>query len=83
MWFLVLIQNTRFVRINGTNQTKEGYRGPKPASKKLLVRQTIVFTTCIQHSWTPALDVGIYIHNDIYVNVNICKCKHMCLYIKC
>ena len=37
---LVLIQNTRFVWINGTNQTKERYRGRKPASKKLLMRCT-------------------------------------------
>ena len=37
--FLVLIKNTRFVRDNGTNQTKEGYRGQTPVSKKLLVRQ--------------------------------------------
>jgi len=36
---LVLIKNTRFVRDNGTNQTKEGYRGQKPVSKKLLVRR--------------------------------------------
>jgi len=35
---LVPIKNTRFVRDNGTNQTKEGYRGPKPVSTKLLVR---------------------------------------------
>ena len=38
MVFLVLIQNTRLVRDNGANQTKEGYRGRKPVSKKLLGR---------------------------------------------
>ena len=37
---LVLIKNTRFVRDNRTNQTKEGYRGQNPVSKKLLVRST-------------------------------------------
>ena len=36
--FLVLIQNAGFVRDNGTNQTKEGHRGRKPVSKKLLKR---------------------------------------------
>ena len=36
--FLVLIQITRFVRDNGTNQPKEGYRGRKPVSEKLLGR---------------------------------------------
>jgi len=42
LWLvLVLIKNTRFVRDNGTNQTKEGYRGQKPVSKKLLVRHAI------------------------------------------
>ena len=30
-----------FVRDNGTNQTKEGYRGRKPVSKKLLARPNI------------------------------------------
>jgi len=35
---LVLIKNACFVRDNGTNQTKEGYRGQKPVSQKLLVR---------------------------------------------
>ena len=34
--FLVLIQNAGFVRDNGTNLTKEGHRGRKPVSKKLL-----------------------------------------------
>ena len=29
----VLIQNTRFVRINGTNQTKEGYRVTNPPAR--------------------------------------------------
>jgi len=36
--FLVLIQNADFVRDNGTNQTREGHRGRKPVSKKLLGR---------------------------------------------
>ena len=36
--FLVLIQNAGFVRDNGTNYTKEGHRGRKPVSKKLLGR---------------------------------------------
>ena len=35
---LVLIKMPRFVRDNGTNQTKEWTRGQTPASKKLLVR---------------------------------------------
>jgi len=35
---LVQRQHACFVRINGTNQTKEGYRGQKPGSTKLLVR---------------------------------------------
>jgi len=35
---VLVLQNTRSVRTNGTNQTKEGCRGRKPASKKLLVR---------------------------------------------
>jgi len=34
--FLVLIQNAGFVRDNSTNSTKEGHRGRKPVSKKLL-----------------------------------------------
>ena len=35
----MLIQNTRFVRINGTNTTKEGKRVERPPFRKLLVRQ--------------------------------------------
>jgi len=38
---LVRIKSTRFVRDNGTNQTKKGYRVEKPVSKKLLVRRKI------------------------------------------
>jgi len=34
--FLVLVQNAGFVRDNGTNYTKEGHRGRKPVSEKLL-----------------------------------------------
>ena len=41
---LVLNQNTRVVQINGTNQTNEGFRGRKPAAKKILVR--LVYTEC-------------------------------------
>jgi len=53
--FLVLLKNTRFVRDNCTNQTKEGYRGQKPVSKKLLVRVTIPqyrFNETKQHTVT-------------------------------
>jgi len=35
---LASITMPRFVRDNGTKQTKEGSRARKPASKKLLVR---------------------------------------------
>ena len=34
--FLVLIQNAGFVRDNSTNYTKEGHKGRKRISKKLL-----------------------------------------------
>jgi len=57
---LVLIQNTCFVQINGTNQTKEGYKGGNPASKKLLVRLVWHYSSM---SW---LDKGHFIiHSTI------------------
>jgi len=39
---LVQIKNTRFVRDNDTNQTKEGYRGQTSVSMNLLVQSSVI-----------------------------------------
>ena len=44
--FLKLIQNAGFVRDNGTNYTKEGHRGRKPVSEKLLGRSICAILWC-------------------------------------
>ena len=50
LWLvLVLIIMPRFVRDNGTDQTKEWIRGRKPASKKLVVRIHYETTLGKQH----------------------------------
>jgi len=71
MSFLVLIPNAAFVRDNGTNSTKEGHRGRKPVSKKLLGQTSIfIWISIFIHQYVFDLRVNLYVF-DLWVLVHI------------